>query len=387
MTGATLKALNPVIANKQRAAGLNSEPGNYNNFVTWQVGFTFQAPLGMRSPLANTRQAQYVLLAGTCLSPAGRPPDDPLARPVLPGNRRQLQAVQDGVAAAGRRRRRLDAQRAYYEEGRDHDRPLPRRRQPVRHGRRHRGPVQDDVQHLDRRPGRSQGNAARLRQHRRGRGRRTPARPTSRPATSRTPIADSRSHPTAPRSRSGKSAPSIPTPPTTTRRQASIPPKARFLYQAPPAPWARPQRPCAPYSPARLLPNLSQATPAPGNAQPGSAAATPSASSGFQLTGGARQAGASSRTAPALIDPSVPGMGRASVADSLGRTAPQPGGAPPAQGSSPASAPAPAPARPPVTASPSSAADRAPTTFPPCPWQSTCRHSPQAERLSACVKM
>ena len=44
MTGATLKALNPVIANMQRAAGLNSQPGNYSNFVTWQVGFTFQAP-------------------------------------------------------------------------------------------------------------------------------------------------------------------------------------------------------------------------------------------------------------------------------------------------------------------------------------------------------
>ncbi len=28
MTGATLKALNPVIANQQRAAGLNSEPGH-----------------------------------------------------------------------------------------------------------------------------------------------------------------------------------------------------------------------------------------------------------------------------------------------------------------------------------------------------------------------
>ena len=32
-----------------------ANPGFYNNFRTWQVGFTFQMPLGMRSPLANTR--------------------------------------------------------------------------------------------------------------------------------------------------------------------------------------------------------------------------------------------------------------------------------------------------------------------------------------------
>ncbi len=47
---------------QQRAAGLNAVPTNYNNFQTWQLGFTFQMPLGFRGPLANVRSSQYSLL-------------------------------------------------------------------------------------------------------------------------------------------------------------------------------------------------------------------------------------------------------------------------------------------------------------------------------------
>jgi outer membrane protein TolC len=118
MTGATLKALNPVIANQERAAGLNQNPGNYNNFITWQVGFTFQMPLGMRSPLANSRQAQYILLrARAYLSQVVHQTTHSLARFFLEidANYKQFKTASRLRAAAAQR---LDAQRAYYEEGR-----------------------------------------------------------------------------------------------------------------------------------------------------------------------------------------------------------------------------------------------------------------------------
>jgi outer membrane protein TolC len=118
MTGATLKALNPVIANAERAAGLTSNPGNYSNFVTWQVGFTFQAPLGMRAPLANTRQSQYTLLrARAFLQQVVHQTTHSLARFFLEidANYKQFKTASRLRAAAAQR---LDAQRAYYEEGR-----------------------------------------------------------------------------------------------------------------------------------------------------------------------------------------------------------------------------------------------------------------------------
>jgi outer membrane protein TolC len=118
MTGAALKALNPIIANQQRAAGLNQNPGNYNNFITWQVGFTFQMPLGMRYPLANSRQAQYVLLrARAYLQQVVHQTTHSLARFFLEidANYKQFKTASRLRAAAAQR---LDAQRAYYEEGR-----------------------------------------------------------------------------------------------------------------------------------------------------------------------------------------------------------------------------------------------------------------------------
>jgi outer membrane protein TolC len=118
MTGATLKSLNPVIATQQRLAGLQQNPGNYNNFVTWQVGFTFQMPLGMRGPLANTRQAQYILLrARAYLQQVVHQTTHSLARFFLEidANYKQFKTASRLRAAAAQR---LDAQRAYYEEGR-----------------------------------------------------------------------------------------------------------------------------------------------------------------------------------------------------------------------------------------------------------------------------
>ena len=118
MTGSTIKALEPVVAAKERAAGLLSNPGFYNNFHTWQVGFTFQMPLGMRSPLANSRYAQYALLRQRAfLQQMVHQRTHQLARYFLEidANYKQFKTASRLRAAAAQR---LDAQRAYYEEGR-----------------------------------------------------------------------------------------------------------------------------------------------------------------------------------------------------------------------------------------------------------------------------
>ena len=185
MTGQTILGIDPLISTQQHAAGLNNSPGIYRDFQAWQLGFTFQMPLGMRAPLANVRQAQYTLLEAARLPPAGRPPDDPLAGSVLPRGRRQLQAVQDRLAAPGRRRPAARGPAGVLRGRPDHDRPLPRRGQPVRQRRRPGGPVQDDA---------TTSRSSRSRRRRepcsptttsRWPKARTRRRPTSRPATSR----------------------------------------------------------------------------------------------------------------------------------------------------------------------------------------------------------
>jgi outer membrane protein TolC len=118
MTGATIKALDPIIRNKELAAGLPANAGFYNNFHTWQVGFTFQMPLGMRSPLANTRHAQYILLQQRAyLQQFVHQTTHSLARFFLEvdANYKQFKTASRLRAAAAQR---LEAQRAYYEEGR-----------------------------------------------------------------------------------------------------------------------------------------------------------------------------------------------------------------------------------------------------------------------------
>ena len=118
MTGATIKALEPVVSARERAAGLQSNPGFYNDFRTWQVGFSFQMPLGMRSPLANTRNAQYILLRQRAyLQQIVHQTTHSLARFFLEvdANYKQFKTASRLRAAAAQR---LEAQRAYYEEGR-----------------------------------------------------------------------------------------------------------------------------------------------------------------------------------------------------------------------------------------------------------------------------
>jgi hypothetical protein len=97
---------------------VNPGPGLYNNFQQWQIGFTFQMPLGMRAPLANTRNAQYQLLRQRAfLQQTVHQTTHSLARFFLEvdANYKQFKTASRLRAAAAQR---LEAQRAFYEEGR-----------------------------------------------------------------------------------------------------------------------------------------------------------------------------------------------------------------------------------------------------------------------------
>jgi len=118
MTGKSIQAIDPLISTRQRASGLNSLPGRYNDFQQWQVGMTLQMPLGMRAPLANVKQAQYALLRERAfLQQIVHQTTHSLARFFLEvdANYKQFKTASRFRAAAAER---LAAQRAFYEEGR-----------------------------------------------------------------------------------------------------------------------------------------------------------------------------------------------------------------------------------------------------------------------------
>lgn len=116
-TGAMLKAFDPLQLSRQQASGLNSIPGLYNNFQSWQVGFTFQMPLGFRSGLADTRQAQMALLRQRAyLQQTVHQSTHALARFFLEvdANYKQYRAAQRVKEATWER---LDSQKARWELG------------------------------------------------------------------------------------------------------------------------------------------------------------------------------------------------------------------------------------------------------------------------------
>ncbi|MHC5543377.1 TolC family protein, partial [Singulisphaera rosea] len=118
MTGKSITGIDPILITKQRNAGLNGFPGQFSNFQTWQFGLTFQMPLGMREPLANARQSQYTLLKQRAyLQQVVHQTMHSLARFFLEvdANYKQFKTASRLRAAAAQR---LDAQRAFYEEGR-----------------------------------------------------------------------------------------------------------------------------------------------------------------------------------------------------------------------------------------------------------------------------
>ena len=115
--GAALKALDPIQVARQQESGLNPIPGEYRNFQTWQVGFTFQMPLGFRGALADTRQAQLALLRQRAyLQQTVHQQTHALARFFLEvdANYKQFRAAQRVKEAAWDR---LDSQKARWELG------------------------------------------------------------------------------------------------------------------------------------------------------------------------------------------------------------------------------------------------------------------------------
>jgi outer membrane protein TolC len=113
----TLSILGPIISQPEKVAGPNANPDNAKGFTDWQFGYTFQVPVG-RNAVPNSRQAQYILLRSRAyLKQIEHQTTHSLARFFLEvdANYKQFKTSSRLRHAAAQR---LDAQRAYYEEGR-----------------------------------------------------------------------------------------------------------------------------------------------------------------------------------------------------------------------------------------------------------------------------
>jgi hypothetical protein len=324
MTGAALKALNPVIAGQQTHAGLESNPGMYNNFVTWQLGFTFQAPLGMRSPLANTRQAQYILLrARAYLQQVVHQTTHSLARFFLEidANYKQFKTASRLRAAAAQR---LDAQRAYYEEGRiTIDRFLDAVSQyatAVATEAQYKTTYNVSICALEEAKGTllAYDNIA------------VAEGPHPRKAYIQArdiQNAHKQFHilPDGPQMPNPPVGPLNPDPIDEKGPPGVDDPEPQPFQPGPAGPLGPRPNSVAPHTPAAILPFLSQRGSAPGSASPSATTSQPTTTD-VSLTSGATPRGSSAGRG-SLIDPTVPGMGSTSVADSLGRTTGASGGA------------------------------------------------------------
>ena len=293
----------------------------YSNFVTWQVGFTFQMPLGMRAPLANTRSAQYSLLrARAYLQQVVHQTTHSLARFFLEidANYKQFKTASRLRAAAAQR---LDAQRAYYEEGRiTIDRFLDAVSQyatAVATEAQYKTTYNISIVALEEAKGTllAYDNIA--------------VAEGPHPAKAYVQARDiqnaHRQHHIPP------DGPQVPTAagrpaqsrPARTQPAAGCGRYDRFAVArlAPRARSVRPPLRSRPYTPADLLPSLSQNDP-----DPGLDTDRPPARQRWHRrretdVGGDRPA-VRSRSTASLIDPTVPGMGSSSVAASLGRSGP-----------------------------------------------------------------
>lgn len=117
MTGKTINAVNALVQRQQAAAGLNPVPGRYSNFQSWQIGLTFQMPLGMRAPMADAKFAQYTLLQQRAyVQQLVHQTTHQLARFFLEvdANYKMFKTATRLKAAA---LQRLEAQKAFYEQG------------------------------------------------------------------------------------------------------------------------------------------------------------------------------------------------------------------------------------------------------------------------------
>ena len=325
MTGATLKALNPVIANMQRAAGLNSQPGNYSNFVTVagrlhlpgtprHAGAAGQYPAGAVLPCCESRAYLQQVVHQTTHS---------LARFFLEidANYKQFKTASRLRAAAALR---LESQRAYYEEGRiTIDRFLDAVSQyatAVATEAQYKTTYNISIVALEEAKGTllAYDNIAVAEGPHPAQGLHPGPRHPGRPS----PVLD--------RTRWSAGSPA-----------ASRPAQYRSRRQQPAAGRRSPRRPiaaaralratrtttltaCPRTPPCRITadPVADQPARPSGSARPAASAGAARSAADVRLTGGPQAAGAA-RSSASLIDPAVPGMGQSSVAESLGRPAPR----------------------------------------------------------------
>ena len=117
--GVILKWLPELTTEQEMETASAGGGGTPKGFLNWQRGYVFSLPMGTgRYPLANSRQAQYILLRSRAhYRNIVHQTTHSLARCFL-----EVDANHKQVRTAVRLRRaatqRLDAQRAYYEEGR-----------------------------------------------------------------------------------------------------------------------------------------------------------------------------------------------------------------------------------------------------------------------------
>lgn len=117
MTGKSIMAIDPNISLFERNDGLNTNPARYKNFTTWQVGLTFQMPLGFRQDLAATRSAQYSLLRQRAfLQQVVHQSTHLLSRYFLEVDA-NFKLYRTAVSLREAAQKRLEAQRSFYEVG------------------------------------------------------------------------------------------------------------------------------------------------------------------------------------------------------------------------------------------------------------------------------
>ena len=170
MTGRTIQAIDPLISAQQRAAGLNSPPGHVQRLpaVADRPHLPDAARHAARRWPTSARRSTRCSEQRAFLQQVVHQTTHSLARFFLEvdANYKQFKTASRLRAAAAQR---LEAQRAFYEEGRiTIDRYLDAVSQYAS-AVAQEAQFKTTLQHLDRRPGGGQGDAAGLRQHRRGR--------------------------------------------------------------------------------------------------------------------------------------------------------------------------------------------------------------------------
>ncbi|MGP0069089.1 MAG: TolC family protein [Isosphaeraceae bacterium] len=114
--GKTLKALDALRSGCEDSADLVTKHGDADGFPNWQTGYTYPHPMGRGG--VNSRQAQYILLKSRAhLGQIEHQTTHSLARFFL-GVDANYKQYKTSVRLRSAAAQRLDAQRAYYEEGR-----------------------------------------------------------------------------------------------------------------------------------------------------------------------------------------------------------------------------------------------------------------------------